>query len=235
MIGAMTGTLVALLAAALFFVASHLVASHPALRGGLVEQVGEIGFRALHGVVALFALVWLVLAYRAAPYVELWPPSAWARWVPLVAMPFAAILMVCGLSTRNPTAMYWQAPPPGEDPMPGILKVTRHPVMWAVALWAFAHMAANGDVASLLFFAAFAALALAGMAAIDRRRAGVMGAAWGPIALTTSVLPFAALATGRAKLRFAEIGPWRIAAGVALYAALLFAHGPLIGVAVLSG
>ena len=238
MMGAMTeaftGSLAALAAAALFFVASHLALSHPALRNVLVERIGETGFRALHGVVALAALVWLVLAYRTAPFVELWPAWAWTRWVPLAAMPFAAILLVCGLSTRSPTAMYWQAPPPGVDPMPGILKLTRHPVMWAVALWAFAHVPPNGDVASLLFFAAFATLALAGMAAIDRRRAGVMGAAWGPIALTTSVLPFAALATGRARLDFAEIGPWRIAAGLVLYAVFLFAHGPLIGVVILS-
>ncbi len=51
----------------------------------------------------------------------------------------------------------------------------------------------------------------------------------GPIALTTSVLPFAALASGRAKVGLREIGVWRLLAGVALYLALLLAHEPFIG------
>lgn len=230
----MTGTLGAVFGAAVFFVASHLLLSLEPLRGTLVRRFGEKAFRAVHGIIALAALVWLVRAYNAAPYLEVWPATLWARHVPLAVMPFAAILLVAGLTTRNPTALFWEAPPTG-DPAPGILKVTRHPVMWAIALWALAHVPPNGDAASLLFFAAFAGLALAGMPAIDRRRRESMGAAWGPIALTTSALPFAAMASGRAKLRFEEIGVWRIAAGIALYLVLLFAHGPVIGLSVLPG
>jgi hypothetical protein len=39
--------------------------------------------------------------------------------------------------------------------------------------------------------------------------------------------------SGRAKLRFAEIGVWRLLAGVALYLALLLLHGPVIGLTAL--
>ncbi len=54
-------------------------------------------------------------------------------------------------------------------------------------------------------------------------------AAWGPVLLMTSVLPFAAMLSGRAKPRFAEIGAGRVLAGVALYLALLLLHAPVIG------
>jgi uncharacterized membrane protein len=228
----MTGSLPALVAAAVFFVASHFTLSHPLLRDAIVGGLGEKPFRALHGVVDLAALAWLILAYTSAPYVELWPPVMASRYVPLAIMPIVTILLVCGLTTRNPTAMYWEKPGEG-DPVPGILKVTRHPVMWAVILWALAHMAPNGDVGSIIFFAAFATMAGVGMGAIDRRRQRLMGDAWGAIAATTSNMPFAALLGGRTRLDFREIGIWRMVGGIFLYGALMLAHGPVIGLAVI--
>ncbi len=228
----MTGSLPALVAAAVFFVASHFTLSHTLLRGAIVGSLGEKPFRALHGVVDLAALAWLILAYASAPYLELWPPVMAARYVPLAIMPIVSVLLVCGLTTKNPTAMYWEKSKAG-DPVPGILKVTRHPVMWAVILWALAHMAPNGDVGSIIFFAAFATMAGVGMGAIDRRRQRLMGDAWGAVAATTSDMPFAALLGGRARLDFREIGIWRIAGGIVLYGALMLAHGPVIGLAVM--
>ncbi len=227
----MIGTIGGVALAAAVFVASHIVLSSTPLRGVLVGRLGEAGFRVAYSAVALAALVWLVAAHGVAPYVEIWGPSAATRHLPLVVMPFAAILLVAGVTVRNPAGMI--APAPGGDAAPGILKVTRHPVMWAIALWALVHMAANGDAASLLLFGALALLALAGMALIDRRKAAELGAAWGPVLLTTSALPFAAMLSGRATFRFAEIGAWRVLAGVALYLALLLLHGPVIGLAAL--
>ena len=231
----MPGTIEGVLAAATFFVASHLLMARKTVRGWLVERVGETAFRGLYSAVALGALVWLVYARAGAPYVEVWPESSWARHVPLVVMPFAAILLVCGLTTRNPTAIGGGVEPGDARPAPGIMQVTRHPTLWAIALWALAHMPPNGDAASLVLFGALAVLALAGMPLLDRKRSETLGATWGPIALTTSVLPFAAMISGRAKLRFDEIGAWRILAGVALYLILLMAHGPIIGRSVLPG
>ena len=229
----MIGTVGGVALAAAVFVASHLVLSSTPLRGALIGVIGAAGFRGAYSAVALAALVWLVVAHGAAPYVEVWEPGAATRHLPLVVMPFAAILLVAGVTVRNPAGM--MAPAPDGDPAPGILKLTRHPVLWAIALWAFAHMAANGDAASLLLFGALALLALAGMVLIDRRKAAELGADWGPVLLTTSALPFAAMLSGRARFRFAEIGVWRVLAGVVLYLALLLLHGPVIGLTALPG
>ena len=224
----MIGTTEGVALAAVFFVVSHIVLAGGPLRAALVKSIGENAFRGLFSAVAIAALVWLALAYAGAPYVELWPETIWARHVPLVVMPFAAILVVCGLTTRNATAIGGGAIDEA-NPTPGIMKVTRHPFLWGVALWALAHIAPNGDAASLMLFGAIAILSFAGMAGIDRKRARALGAAWGPVLLGSSVLPFGAMLSGRAKLRFGEIGAWRILAGVALYVALVYAHTPVIG------
>ncbi len=215
--------------AAVFFVASHFALSHPPVRGVLVARLGEKAFKVAYGIVALAAMIWLVKAYNAAPYVELWPTANWMRHVPLSVMPFAAILLVAGVTTRSPTAMYWNSPALDES-IPGILMVTRHPVMWAITLWALTHLVPNGDLASLIFFAAFAGLALAGMPAIDRRRRAMMGETWESFEAVTSAVPFAAVAEGRAKVSLGQVGVLRIAGGVLLYGLLLFGHQAVIGV-----
>ncbi len=231
----MTGTLASVFAAAVFFVASHLLLSGAALRTPLIERLGAGGFRIFYSIVAVAALAWLVTAFGRAPQVELWPQGAWTRHLALVAMPFAAILIVAGATTRNPLAMGGEAIAEAADATPGILKVTRHPVMWGIGLWALVHILANGDAASLIMFGAFAVLSFAGMYHIDRRRERTLGAAWGPIALATSVLPFAAIFAGRTKFDFSQIGAWRILAGLAVYLAILVAHEWVVGVSPLPG
>jgi len=226
----MIGTLAGVLNAAIFFVASHLVLSAPPLRQALVERLGERPFRALHGAVSMLALLWLVISYVDAPYVEIWAQAPWMRLVPLVVMPFAAILLVCGVTAARVTATRGKPPPPTADAVPGILKITRHPNLWAAALWASAHMVPNGDAAALMLFSAMLVLAFVGMPLSTSRRRQALGAAWGPIELTTSVIPFAALISGRARLRFAEIGASPILGGIALYLAALLLHPLLIGV-----
>ena len=199
------------------------------LRGGLVKILGETGYLAMFSVAAGAALIWYAAAYSAAPYQELWPALKVLRLLPLMIMPFAMIPLVCGYTTRNPMAVRQEKHFHASDPAPGILKVTRHPIMWAIALWALSHLAGNGDQASLIFFGGLAALALLGMPLMDHRRAETLGSAWGPFALTTSAIPFAAALQRRAKPRLSEIGWWRIALGLVLYAGALAAHGPLLG------
>jgi uncharacterized membrane protein len=116
------------------------------------------------------------------------------------------------------------------DPAPGILKVTRHPIMWAIALWALSHLMTRNDLASLILFGSLAGLALIGMSLMDRRRAERLGPLWGTFALTTSVIPFQAALEGRTRVSLREIGWWRIALGLALYAAFLGIHEFVIGV-----
>jgi uncharacterized membrane protein len=224
-----TGSLTELAIAALVFVGTHIGVSSTPLRSALVERLGRPAFIGLFSTISIAALLWLVWAFARAPVIELWPQQAWARLVPLVVMPFAAILLLAGLFTANATVASDGSLPAGPDAAPGILKVTRHPVMWAFALWAAAHMAPNGNAAALIFFGSLLGLSLAGMRLLDVKHARRLGADWAGFAAVTSVVPFAATIAGRNRPSLHDIGWPKIAGGIALYAILLLLHHTVIG------
>jgi uncharacterized membrane protein len=218
---------VSLVAAGFAFCGSHIILSSTRLRGSLRDQFGEYGYLGVYSLTALATFAWFVAAYGRAPTVRLWAPWAWSALVPVVLMPFAAILAVAGYTTPNPTAVGMERRAGADDPAPGILRVTRHPILWAVGLWAIGHLVANEDLASLWFFFAIASLALGGTLLIDRKKRLALGSNWQRLADLTSNIPFAALLAGRSRLRWRDIGLLRPLAGLLLYAVLYLAH-PLI-------
>ena len=222
-----------LVIAGIAFCGSHVLLSSTRLRGSLRDQLGERGFLAVYSLTSLAVFAWFVAAYATAPTIMLWPRQRWTALVPVLVMPLAAILLVAGYSTRNPTAVGMERSARADDPAPGILSVTRHPVMWAIGLWAVAHLIANGDLSSVLFFGSLAVLALGGTVLIDRKKQLALGSNWPRLTQVTSNLPFAALLTGRTKLRWREIGLLRIAAGLLLYAVLYLAHPIITGLPVM--
>jgi uncharacterized membrane protein len=218
--------------AASAFVGGHLLLSWGPLRGRLVGAIGEQAFATAYSTLALAGLVWLGFAYGRAPYVELWPQAAWTWAVPIVVMPVALLLAVCGLSQYNPTVVQQNFRRADKDPAPGILKVTRHPVMWAFGLWALAHILPNGDLASLVLFGALAFLALVGTQAIEAKRRARDPEGFARFAAATSNLPLAAIVSGRATLALSDIGWARIAIATVLYIAILHGHRWIAGVAI---
>lgn len=218
-----------LIAAAAFLLATHYGISSTPLRAWLVARLGERAYLGLYSLLALGAIIWVIGAYARAPYAPLWPTPAWLTWVPLIVMPFALVLAVSGLSTLNPTAVGAPDTLGRAEPVRGIFRVTRHPFMWSVGLWAGAHIIANGDLAGLVLFATFGTLALLGTWLIDRKFAARRGADWQRFAAATSNLPFAAILAGRQRLVLAEIGWWRIALALVVYVGLLAAHPWLFG------
>lgn len=174
--------------------------------------------------------MWVARAYVDAPIEVLWTPPIGLRHLSLLIMPFACILLAAALSTANPAAIGTDRPEIAARPPAGILKVTRHPLMWGIALWGAAHLLANGDAASILLFGGMTVLALAGSRAQDAKKRLQLGADWEAFAARTSYLPFAAVAQGRARVTFRDIGWWRIALGLGLYALLLALHPWLFGV-----
>lgn len=226
----MVGTSQALLLAMAVFVGSHFVLSSPAVRETVIELISENGFRLLYSVIAVASLAWVITAYRAAPLVALWPDPPQLRYLPLVFMPFACIFLVAGVTTSNVTMFAGERYADGPRPIWGIVTVTRHPALWGIALWSVAHLLANGDEASVILFGGMAVLSFGGMAHIDQRRRLALGSAWGPMALTTSVVPFAAALQGRTKIDWIGIGTWRVLGGIALYLALMLTHKYAIGV-----
>ncbi|MBI2960967.1 MAG: NnrU family protein [Betaproteobacteria bacterium] len=210
------------------FLATHYVSSTP-LRPVLVKSLGEQAYLGAYVAVSFITLGWMIWAYRKAPAVPLWQAPGVKTW-PLVVMALSFVLLACGLLTRNPGAVRQERALQADQPVRGILRITRHPMMWAIALWALVHVVARGDAASLVFFGGFFLLALSGTALIDARKGRELGEGWRRFAAATSNVPFWAITAGRNRLHLAEIGWWRIVAGLALYAAVLALHPWLFGV-----
>jgi uncharacterized membrane protein len=220
----MAGSFASFIIAGLAFHGTHIALSSTRLRGNLSVQIGERGFLGLYSLVAIATFAWFATAYAHAPELLLWQSSAWMAYVPIVLVPFACILLIGGYTTPNPTAVGMERAAGADDPAPGILRITRHPVLWGIGIWALAHLVPNGDLASLLFFGSIAALALVGTVLIDGKKRLALGSNWSRLAEVTSNIPFAAIFTGRSRLRAHEIGLLRLVAGLLLYAVLFLAH-----------
>lgn len=228
----MFGPFDALFAATVLFVGGHFLLSSEPLRTPLAKWLGAQGFTTIYSLAVTGAFLWMVLAYSDAPRQVIWYPPAEFVWIPVVVNAVAFILVFAGVTTRSPTMVGGdrRAAIGPEDPAPGILRITRHPFLWGTTLWSLSHLLVNGDAASILLFGGFLALSLGGMWHIDQRRIRAMGAAWGPIQLTTSTVPFAAMVSGRTRMDWKGLGLWRPIGGLALYAAFMHLHPWLIGV-----
>jgi uncharacterized membrane protein len=217
-----------LLLAAIFFAGIHLGVAGTTMRDRAIAALGQSGYRGAFSIATVVGLAWLVMAYNRAPYVVTWGMLEWWKPFAIILMLPASLLVVIGLTTPNPTAVAQEnrlAQPPQ-----GIVRVTRHPFLTGVGLWALVHLIGAGDVASLVFFAVWAVVALAGTVSIDKKRQRLFGAAWEPFAAQTSIVPFAAIAAGRNRFRPGEIGAWRWAAAVVVYVLMLVGHADVIGV-----
>ncbi|WP_447932456.1 NnrU family protein [Sphingopyxis fribergensis] len=216
-------------AALAIFLVSHSVPARPAMRSKCVALLGERPYLFVYSIVSLGLLAWLLSAASRAPYIALWEVSLAQYFAPIVLMVPAFFLFGGGAFCPNPLSVSFSRT--RFDPArPGIVAITRHPLLWGFALWALAHMVPNGDLVSVMMFGGFGLFALLAMPLIDRRKRRALGPIWTELARQTSILPGAAWLSGRTVLR------WRwhellatLIATASLYAGLLWAHPYLFG------
>jgi len=212
----MTPTLMLALASAAFL-ATHFVSATP-LRPTLVARIGEQPYQGLYSLAAFATIVWMSWAFAQAPRESLFSGF---REIPFALMPIAFVLLVCGFG-RNPTIVGAEKLLKSDDPARGMIRVTRHPIMWSFMLWAAAHILARGDVKSLIFFGTFILVAGVGTLAMDARKSA--NPDWPRFTAVTSHIPFQAILEKRNRLVWREIGWLRPAIGLAIYFATLSFH-----------
>ena len=208
------------------FLATHFVPS-TRLRGILVKALGEKAYTGLYTLVSFAMIGWMVWAYNRAPLEPLW---VGLRWLPAVLMPFSFVLLACGVLARNPTIVGADKLLKNPEPARGMIRVTRHPVMWAFILWSLAHVLARGELGASVFFGAFLVLAAVGARLMDERKARTLGEDWQRFAAVTSYFPFVAILQGRNRFDAREIGLRNPAIGLALYALFFWFHPALFGI-----
>ena len=209
----MTGLVVATAA----FLLTHFVPSTP-LRPKLVGALGQAPYLGVYSLVALVTLAWMIWAYAGAPREPLWMGF---RELPRLVMPLAFILIACGYA-RNPTMVGADTLLKSEHPARGIVRITRHPIMWGIMLWAAAHLLARGERAAVVFFGGFLVLAALGTILMDRRKSA--NPDFQRFRAVTSNIPFVAIAQGRNRIVWREIGWKRPAIGIAVFVLVFFLH-----------
>lgn len=204
------------------FFLTHSLPIRPPMRPWLAARLGHAGFGVAYSVLSLAVLAWLIGAADRAPYVPLWHWAPWQNHVVLTAMVPVCLILALAIGRPNPFS-FGGARNESFDPLrPGIVRLTRHPLLLALAIWAAAHLMVNGDLAHAILFGAFGAFAILGMQMIDRRKQREMGARWNHL-------------DSSRQLSWPKPASWmsfviRIAGGVILYAGLLWSHPWMFGV-----
>ncbi len=218
----MDHALAALMAAALVFVASHFALSHP-LRAVVIRVLGDRGFQAVYSLAALLSFAWMVIAFRAVGSTSsLWNGYSDTAWTLASLIMLPATVLLVGSFRGNPAL-----PAPGAAKMAargphGVFHVTRHPMMWSIALWSAAHVLVSPTPRVLVLAGSLALLALAGAHFQDRKKEVLMGAAWQGWERKTSFVPQPA--------GFARAGAFAWAGGIAFWLAATWAHVWLAGI-----
>ena len=174
----------------LIFFGGHLLPSIPSVREGLVGRLGAGRYRLIYSLVALLGLVLVAVGYSGREYIHVWPPLEKSRAMALHGMPLAFFLLAAA------NMKTWTR------------RLLRHPMSLGILIWAGFHLAANGDLYSVILFGSFAVYAAFSMVSAEVR----------------GKVPTNRPAAIKYDL-FALLG------AVVVYFAVLHAHGWLFGVA----
>lgn len=210
-------------AAFVAFFLSHSLPLRPRLRSALRARLGARGFGLAYSGLSLAVLAWLIGAAGRAPHVPLWAWAPWQNYIVIAVMLPVCLLLALTLGRPNPLSFGGAHNGRFDPARPGLVRWTRHPLLLALALWSAAHLLANGDLAHVILFGTFAGFSLLGMRLVDRRKRAELGPDWTRLVQAVRAAPLAALRPEPALMP-------RLGLGLALYAALLWAHPLLFGV-----
>ena len=181
-----------LLLAFTVFLVSHRLPAHPKVRGVLTDRLGVRGFVLAYSALSVLLLGWVFAAAGRAPYIPLWETGPALAHLALVAMAAAFLLACLSLGRPNPFSFGGACNDRFDPARPGMVRLTRHPLLAALALWSGAHLLANGDGVHVLLFGSFLLFSIAGYRVLDRRCRDRMGPSWQVLADAVAAAPLSA-------------------------------------------
>lgn len=183
----MDRAIITLIAANIAFVGTHFAMSHP-LRAPMVKALGAGGFQAVYSLVSLATLGWVYFAFIAAPPADL-PGSGEIGWIAATLITLPAMILLAGSFIGNPALPTPMAEAQARAEPKGVFMVTRHPMMWAIGLWAASHLVLFWSLRTMVTAAAIGTLALVGAKMQDAKKEALMGEAWAAWESKTSYWP----------------------------------------------
>jgi uncharacterized membrane protein len=214
------------LTAAIAFVGSHFLLSHP-LRRPLVRTLGEAPFLAVYSLVAAITLGGLIWAFWTAPATAPFWPANDTLWAVVTIVMLLASVLLMGSLIRNPALPTARPPATAPETARGVFAITRHPMLWAFALWGVCHIAVFPVAKNIVTASAIIVLALAGAALQDRKKERLQPDLWRAWEAKTSYWPFLAIAARRATL--GGFGIHALPGGLLVWLAATWTHIPLTG------
>ncbi len=165
-----------ILGLAIFFAIHTVRMLAPQWRNEKIENMGEGKWKGIYSLVSLIGLVVIIWGYdQARPdAMQLFIPPSWAPHLALLLMAISLVLM---MAANLPTGRIKQA--------------LKHPFLASVKIWAFAHLVANGDLASAILFGSFLIYSVWNRISVKRRG----GAKPGPGSISNDLI---AIVTGLA-------------------------------------
>jgi len=183
----MDGDIITLIAANIAFVGTHFAMSHP-LRAPMVKALGAGGFQGAYTVVSFVTLAWVYFAFTAAPPADL-PGSGDAGWIAATIITLPAMILLAGSLVGNPALPTPMAEAQARAEPKGVMRVTRHPMMWGIGLWAASHIILFWSIRTMVTALAMGILALVGAKLQDAKKEALMGESWAEWERRTSYWP----------------------------------------------
>lgn len=210
----------------LLFGGTHIVMATQRIRAVLVERLGEAGFRLLYSGVAAGTFLMLVRTFALHQHVG--PPGIGGfvgpavRWVLWSVAGLGATLMVAGF-VAYPGSPMDLAGSRVRRPAP-LARITRHPFFVGLAVVGIVHMLLASHATGTVFFGGLVLVTIVGLRHQDRKLLGAKGEPYAEYCRETSVVPFAAIVSGRTGLSARELPMMPLAIGLGGAIAIRWLH-----------
>jgi uncharacterized membrane protein len=210
-----------------FFLGIHLLTGGLKLKEQIIDGVGHAAYLALFSLSSVIGLVWMIFAFAVAKQdpmnIRFWQAHVFLHYVAILPMIIAFILVVAGMLSETPTNLA-SLSRVYEKPVLGIVRISRHPVLAGIGLWALIHLILAGNLAAWLFFGTLLVLCVLGANSIDRKRTLLWGDTYRSIMRRTSIIPFNAIMEGRTVFLPKEIGVLRPLLAFSMFCVFLVLH-----------
>ncbi len=142
----------------IMFFGIHMLPFYPEYRAQLIEKVdneridGEGLYKVIFAVISLLGLIFIGIGKGSMEFIGLWSTPIFFRYITVVLIPVAFILMVAAYTPNN------------------IKRYVPHPMLTGVIIWGATHMVVNGDVAAIILFGSFVIYSVVAIKLANRRQ-----------------------------------------------------------------
>lgn len=153
----------------LIFVVSHIVLARHGMKTAITSKLGTSFYTMSYLTTSLITFGFIFWAALNAPNIAS-PVSHPALFIPGATLVIVGFMFVAfGAYIPNPWSIMG-ADGDFDPARPGIVEVTRHPVLWGLVFWSFGHAAVANRLSLLIVFAVFTLFGLVGIVRLERKR-----------------------------------------------------------------